>query len=112
LKPLRLSGVLATLEARHRQAIEGQGAEVAFLERWLEDEMERRAQQPLALRVRRAARHTTKTLEGFDWRCNPTINRPQVWHLARCEDYPSATSRVDPWAHRRGQQPARARPRP
>jgi hypothetical protein len=44
LKPLRLSGVLATLEARHRQAINGQWAYVECLERWLEDEIERRAQ--------------------------------------------------------------------
>jgi DNA replication protein DnaC len=85
LKQLRLSGVLATLEARHRQAIAGQWAYVEFLERLLEDEIERRAQKPLALRVRRAALNTTKTLEGFDWSFNPTINRQQVLHLARCE---------------------------
>jgi DNA replication protein DnaC len=85
LKPLRRSGVLAILEARHRQAIEGQWAYVEFLERLLEDEVERRAQKPLALRVRRAALNTTKTLEGFDWRFHPTINRQQVLHLASCE---------------------------
>jgi DNA replication protein DnaC len=85
LKPLRLSGVLATLEARHRQAIDGQWAYVELLERVLEDELERRAQKQLALRVRRAALNTTKTLEGFDWSFNPTINRQQVLHLASCE---------------------------
>jgi hypothetical protein len=66
LKPLRLSGVLATLEARHRQAIEGQWADVEFLERLLEDEVERRAQKQLARWVRRAALNTTKMLEGFE----------------------------------------------
>lgn len=85
LKQLRLSGVLATLEARHRQAIDGQWAYVEFLERLLADEIERRAQKQLALRVRRAALNTTKTLEGFDWSFNPTINRQQVLHLASCE---------------------------
>ncbi|MGH8059565.1 MAG: IS21-like element helper ATPase IstB [Candidatus Entotheonellia bacterium] len=85
LKQLRLSGVLATREARYRQAIEGQWAYVEFLERLLEDEIERRAQKQLALRVRRAALNTTKTLEGFDWRFNPTINRQQVLHLASCD---------------------------
>jgi DNA replication protein DnaC len=85
LKQLRLSGVLATLDARHRQAIDGQWAYVEFLERLLEDEIERRAQKQLALRVRRAALNTTKTLEGFEWSFNPTINRQQVLHLASCD---------------------------
>jgi DNA replication protein DnaC len=85
LKQLRLSGVLATLDARHRQAIDGQWAYVEFLERLLEDEIERRAQKQLALRVRRATLNTTKTLEGFDWHFNPTINRQQVLHLASCD---------------------------
>jgi len=85
LKQLRLSGVLATLEARHRQAIDGQWPYVEVLERLLEDEIERRAPKQLALRVRRATLNTTKTLEGFDWRFNPTINRQQVLHLASCD---------------------------
>jgi DNA replication protein DnaC len=86
LKPLRRSGGLATLEARHRQAIEGQWADVELLERVLDDEVERRAHKPLALRVRRAALQTTKTWAGFAWRVTPTINRQQVLHLASCED--------------------------
>jgi len=86
LKQLRLSGGLATLEARYRQAIEGQWASVEFLERLRADEIERRAQRQLALRVRRAALTTTKTLEGFDGSFNPTLNRPQVLHLASCDD--------------------------
>ena len=55
LKHLRLSGILDTLEARHRQAIEGQWSYVEFLERLLEDEVERRAQKQLALRLRRSS---------------------------------------------------------
>ena len=85
LKQLRLSGVLATLDARHRQAIDGQWAYGEFLERLLEDEIERRAQKQLALRVRRAALNTTKTLEGFEWNFNPSTNRQQVLHLASCD---------------------------
>jgi DNA replication protein DnaC len=82
LKALRLSGVLSTLEARHRQAIAGQWSYIEFLERLLEDELERRAQKQLAVRVRRAALNTSKTLEGFDWSFNPSINRQQLLHLA------------------------------
>ena len=82
LKQLRLSGVLATLEARHRQALDGQWSYVEFLERLLEDEVERRAQKQLALRLRRGGVNTTKTLEGYDFGFNPAINRQQVLHLA------------------------------
>jgi DNA replication protein DnaC len=82
LKQLRLSGILATLEARHRQALDGQWSYVEFLERLLEDEVERRAQKQLALRLHRAAVNTTKTLESFDWSFNPSLNRQQVLQLA------------------------------
>ena len=85
LKQLRLSGILDTLEARHRQAVEGQWSYVEFLERLLEDEVERRAQKQLALRLRRATLNTTKTLEGFDWAFNASINRQQLLHLASCD---------------------------
>jgi DNA replication protein DnaC len=85
LKQLRLSGILDTLEARHRQAVEGQWSYVEFLSRLLEDEVERRAQKQLALRLRRATLNTTKTLEGFDWTFNASINRQQVLQLASCD---------------------------
>lgn len=85
LKQLRLSGMLATLAARERQAIDGQWSYVVFLERLLEDEVERRGQKQLALRVRRAALTSTKTLDSFDWSFNPTINRQQVLQWASGE---------------------------
>lgn len=84
LKRLRLSGILDTLETRNQQAIDGKWSYIAFLARLLEDEVERRAQKQLALRIKRAAITTTKTLEGFDFAFNPTINRQQVLDLATC----------------------------
>ena len=84
LKRLRLSGILETLDVRNQQAIAGQWTYVEFLARLLEDEVERRSQKQLALRIRRAAINTTKTLEGFDFRFNPNINQQQVLDLATC----------------------------
>jgi DNA replication protein DnaC len=84
LKRLRMSGVLQTLDVRNQQAIEGQWTYIEFLARLLEDEVERRAQKQLALRIRRAAINTTKTLEGFDFAFNPSVNRQQVLDLATC----------------------------
>ena len=82
LKRLRLSGVLETLEARNRQAIDGQWSYVEFLARLLEDEVARRDQKQLQLRLRRAAINTAKTLDTFDFTFNPSINRQQVLDLA------------------------------
>ena len=84
LKRLRLSGILGTLDVRNQQAIADQWTYVEFLARLLEDEVERRAQKQLALRIRRAAINTTKTLEGFDFAFNPMVNRQQVLDLATC----------------------------
>ena len=85
LKSLRLSGVLETLEVRNRQALDEKLAYVEFLERLLEDEIERRAHKQLVLRLRRAAFTGEKTLEGFDWSFNPSLNRRQIQDLATCQ---------------------------
>jgi DNA replication protein DnaC len=85
LTKLRLSGILQTLEARNRQAVDGQWSYIEFLARLLEDEVERRAQKQLLLRLRRAAVNSTKTLESFDFSFNPAINRQQVLQLASCD---------------------------
>lgn len=82
LKQLRLSGVLETLEARNQQAVDGKWTYVEFLARLVEDEVERRAQKQLALRLRRATVNTTKSLESFDFGFNPTVNRQQIMQLA------------------------------
>lgn len=84
LKRLRLSGVLESLELRNQQAIQDKLSYVEFLARLIQDEVERRAQKQLQLRLRRAAFHSDKTLEGFDFNFNPTINRQQVLDLATC----------------------------
>lgn len=85
LRGLRMSGVLETLEARQRQAIDGQWSYLEFLSRLLEDETERRAQKQLVQRVRRSTLNTSKTLEGFDFQFNPALNRQQILQLASCE---------------------------
>lgn len=84
LKSLRLSGILETLEVRNRQAIDEKCSYVEFLLKLLEDEVERRGQKQLSLRLRRSRLDPTKTLETFDFDFNPTINRKQVYDLATC----------------------------
>jgi DNA replication protein DnaC len=84
LKRLRLSGILETLDVRNQQAIDGRWSYVDFLARLVEDEAERREQKQLGLRIRRASLDSTKTLEGFDFNFNPSLNRQQVLDLATC----------------------------
>jgi len=82
LKHLRLSGLLDSLEVRNRQAIEERLSYTEFLSRLVEDEVERRNQKQLRLRLRRAAFRGDKTLESFDFAFNPTVNRQQLFDLA------------------------------
>jgi len=85
LRTLRLSGVLQTLDVRHRQALDAGWSYLDFLTRLLEDEVERRAQNQLSLRVRRGQLNTTKTLDGFAFSFNPGLNRQKVLAIAACD---------------------------
>jgi DNA replication protein DnaC len=82
LKQLRLSGILDSLEARNRQAIEAKLAYTEFLALLIQDEVARREQKKFAMRLRRAAFRTTKTLEQFDFDRLPKLNRTLVHDLA------------------------------
>ncbi|HEX4954031.1 MAG TPA: IS21-like element helper ATPase IstB [Thermoanaerobaculia bacterium] len=82
LKQLRLSGVLATLEARNRQAIDQRLSYVDFLAHLVSDEIARREQKKFGLRLRRAGFRSTKTLEHFDFAAAPGLNAALVHELA------------------------------
>lgn len=82
LKQLRLSGILDSLEARNRQAIESKLAYTEFLALLITDEIARREQKKFTTRLRRAAFRTTKTLEQFDFERLPQLNRALVHDLA------------------------------
>jgi len=82
LKQLRLSGILVSLEARNRQAIESKLAFTEFLALLIGDEVARREQKKFSLRLRRAQFRTTKTLEQFDFNRLAHLNRALVHDLA------------------------------
>jgi DNA replication protein DnaC len=82
LKLLRLSGILDSLEARNRQAIEGKLAYTEFLAMLIGDEVARRENKKFSMRLRRAQFRTTKTLEQFDFGRLPKLNRQLVHELA------------------------------
>jgi DNA replication protein DnaC len=82
LKQLRLSGILDSLEARNRQAIEAKLAYTEFLALLIQDEVARREQKKFSARLRRAAFRATKTLDQFDFERLPQLNRALVHDLA------------------------------
>ena len=84
LKQLRLSGILDSIEARNRQAIEEKFSYMDFLATIIQDEIARRSQKRLASAIRRANFRNQKTLEEFDFTFNASINRGLILELASC----------------------------
>jgi len=84
LKQLRLSGILDSLEARNRQAIESKLAYTDFLALLIQDEVARREQRQFAQRQRRAQMLSDKTLERFDFGHSPSVNHALIADLATC----------------------------
>lgn len=82
LKQLRLSGILDSLEARNRQAIEAKMPYTDFLALLIGDEVARRDQKRFTMRQRRANFRATKTLEQFDFARLPQLNRTLIHELA------------------------------
>lgn len=85
LKQLKLSGILESLDMRLSQAITEQLSCADFLQRLIEDEVERRHRRQLDTRLRRAAFQPDKTLERFDFSFNPQLNRQLIMELATCQ---------------------------
>jgi len=81
---LRLSGMVDRLEVRNRQALQAHMAPIDFLTLLLGDEIARREQQRLSVRLRRAAFQSAKTIEQFDFERTPGISRSGVNDLLTC----------------------------
>jgi DNA replication protein DnaC len=84
LKQLRLSGILESLELRNRAAVDGKLSYVEFLAQLCEDEIARRGQAKLKMRLRRAAFDPQKTVETFDFSATPKLNQKEIIDLATC----------------------------
>jgi DNA replication protein DnaC len=84
LKKLRLSGFLATLDLRVKEAVEEDLSHGEFLFRLLSDEIARRDGKQLDVRLRRASFEGQKRLEDFEWTFNPGVPRAKIIDLATC----------------------------
>jgi DNA replication protein DnaC len=84
LRLLKLGGFLETLDMRLQQAREEEIPHLEFLQRMVQDEIERREARKLANRIRSACFEEEKTLEGFDFSFNPKIRKPYISELSTC----------------------------
>lgn len=82
MKSLRLSGMASTLEVRNQEAVAAGLSYIEFLELLVEDELNVRRDRLLNRRIKKAGFPSLKTLEGFDWAYNPSINKRQIFDLA------------------------------
>jgi len=88
LKPklirLKLSGMLENLDERLEQATKDKWAYTHFLHLLFEDEITRRDQKQMGLRLTRSGLSPEKTLETFDFSFNSKIHEPTIRELATC----------------------------
>ena len=82
LQTLRLSGLASSLDLRLQEARGNNLAHEEFLELLLQDELNVRHQRMIARRNKTATFREKRTLDSFDFRFNPTINRQQIYQLA------------------------------
>lgn len=85
LRSLKLSGMLNTLEVRTEEATRERLSPGEFLALLLDDELERREQGRLKLRLQEAGWSDGKTLARFDFAATPSLNRTVVTELATCK---------------------------
>lgn len=84
LRRLRLSGMAYTLDTRCSQAISGGLSPLECLSLLLDDEIERRTNNSLKLKLAQSGLDPSKTLGHFDFAAAPQLNRSLVTELATC----------------------------
>jgi DNA replication protein DnaC len=82
LRILKLSGMLATIDARLTQARAGELGHIEFLQVLCEDEISRRENMSMTRRLRKARFEEQATLEGFDFTASPKLPAAQIRDLA------------------------------
>ena len=82
LTRLRMSGIAVILEQRLKQAVEEKWSYSMFFEMLLTDEIERRENKQLTLRLAKSKLDPTKTLETFDFSFNNKIPAIAIQELS------------------------------
>jgi DNA replication protein DnaC len=82
LRQLRLGGMADTLTVRAQQARTDNLGPIDFISLLVHDELQRRRDRLIERRAKNATFRDHKTLDGFDWKFNPSIDRSLIFELA------------------------------
>jgi DNA replication protein DnaC len=84
LTRLKLSGMLDSLQIRFDQAVTDRWSFSEFLDRLLQDEVERRDTKQLSRRLVKSGLAPDKTIETFDFAFNPHVHESAIREIALC----------------------------
>jgi len=84
LSRLKMPGMAETLEHRLSEAMKEKWSYSTFLEMMLTDEIERRNNKQLTLRLAKSRLDQNKTSETFDFSFNPKVSAPLIRELSQC----------------------------
>ena len=84
LTKLKMSGVLDNLDYHIEKARNDKLSYTDFLLNLFQEEIERRNQKQMAMRLRKSGLDMNKTLEEFDFGFNTGIHQPTIRELASC----------------------------
>lgn len=84
LRRLKMPRIAETLEHRLTQAMKEKLPYSTFFEMLLTDEIERRNNKQLTLRLAKSRLDQNKTMETFDFTFNPKVQAPLIRELALC----------------------------
>ena len=85
LRELKLSGMAKTLEVRNEYALSERLSFIDFLSLLLEDEFSSRRENGYRKRLSKAHFPSRKTLEEFNFRFQPQLNKRLIFDCATCE---------------------------
>lgn len=85
LKDLKLSGMIKTLDSRNEEALANNLSYLEFFELLLNDEVLNRQNNGSKKRIHRARFEFHKTLEEYNFNCQPSINKRFIYNLGTCE---------------------------
>lgn len=85
LKQLKLSGISKTIDMRNEQALKDNMSYMEFMELLISDEFNNRQNNGIKRRVQKAKFPQSKTLEEYNFRFQPSINKRFIYNLGTCE---------------------------
>jgi DNA replication protein DnaC len=85
LKDLKLSGIIKTFDSRNEEAVANNLSYLEFFDLLLNDEVLNRQNNGSKKRIHKARFEFHKTLEEYNFNCQPSINKRFIYNLGTCE---------------------------